>query len=134
MKKNETTPLDELRKEKTQLKAECAEREERLAEFWEYVNDNAGYLLINSVVDAFKRKIGLTQNSPKNEKGDNQDTPSGISGIMNMFKSGIHTAYPLIWDIAQPLVWDFALGKIKSLFKFKKKKKNRAKYYDDEED
>ena len=42
MKKNEITPLDELRKEKALLKAQCTKQEEQLLQYWEYVNENIG--------------------------------------------------------------------------------------------
>lgn len=132
MKKNEITPLDELRKEKTLLKAQCTKQEEQLLQYWEYVNENIGYILINGLVDAFKRKIGISKDSSRKTKGEPQETGSSVlNGLMSNLKGNWQNIYPMIWEITQPFLWDFALKKFKSLFKSKKK---RSKYYDDDED
>lgn len=135
--KNNTTPLDELRKEKAILKAECNEREESLSEYWAYINDNIGYLLLDGVISTFKRKLGLAP-SPKKEQqkiDDEQDeSSSGIGNMMQTIKTGLQMMYPLVWEIVQPFVWDFVIGKIKSFFIPKrKKKKKKLKDAEDED-
>lgn len=131
MKTNKITPLDELRQEKEILKAECAEREERLGEYWEYINDNAGSLILDGIVYTFKKKLGIIPSksaSRKNYSDENlpAESANDSTGFMHTIKNGLMMTYPLIWEIAQPMIWEYALKKIKSIFtRKKKKKKNR---------
>lgn len=142
MKKNNITPLDELREEKEILKKECSEREEHLAEYWEFINDNAGSLIIDGIIETAKRKLGLAPSktsSRKNqsdqhlltaESADNNDS----TGFMHTIKTGLMMTYPLIWEIAQPMLWEFAMKKVKSIFTRKKKKKKKGRYCDEDDD
>lgn len=130
MKKIEMTPLDELRREKEVLKAECSEREERLGEYWAYINDNAGSLIIDGVISAVKSKLGLTSSKKSSQKQQDESFPAKFqehdgTGFMNTIKTGLQMTYPLIWEIAQPMLWEFAIKKVKSIFTRKKKKKKK---------
>jgi len=137
MKKNEMTPLEELRREKEILKTECAEREDRLGEYWAYINDNAGSLILDGIIDTVKGKLGLTPSKKSLPKYYSDESipgfadTSGGTGFMNTIKNGLQMTYPLIWEIAQPMLWEFALKKVKSIFSRKKKKKKKREYDED---
>lgn len=143
MTKNKRPPLDELREEKEILKRECSEREDHLAEYWAFINDNAGILIMDGIIDTVKQKLGLAPSRSSSVKNHpDQQLPaetdeSNDTGFMHTIKSGLQMTYPLIWEIAQPMLWDFALKKIKSIFTRKKKDKKKNKkgrYYFVEDD
>lgn len=141
MTKNKRTPLDDLREEKKILKQECSEREEHLAEYWEFINDNAGSLIIDSIIETAKRKLGLAPSKTSSRKDQSDQHPataeasgSNDTGFMHTIKTGLQMTYPLIWEIAQPMLWEFAIKKIKSIFTRKKKKRKKGKYYDEDDD
>lgn len=119
MKTNKVSPLEELRIEREIVRQQCAESEDRLAEQWDYLSDNAGSLLLNAAVSNITGLFGFGHKSHKSSdtKQIAQAASSG-NGIMSMLSS----YYPLIWDIAQPLIWKFAMNKIKSIFTKKNKK------------
>lgn len=110
---NRMTPLEELRQEKEIVRRECKESEDRLAEHWVYLSDNAGSLLFQSAVNVVLGAFGFGGNKKKKE-----EESSSSHGLL----SGLTAYYPVIWDIVQPLLWRFFIKKIKSLFSGKKKK------------
>lgn len=114
--KNKLNPLEELRQEKVILRKECAESEERLAEHWSYLSDNAGSLLFQSAMNAVLRKFGFGGLSSDRKQEEETSTS-------NSFIGGLSAYYPVIWDLVQPLLWRFIVKKVKSIFSGKKKKR-----------
>lgn len=119
MKKNEISPLDELRQEKIIIKREVAKYEERLAERWLYISDNAVSLLINSAVNGIAAKLGFGHRIESRERKGN----ISANGIMQNVMGGLTSYYPLIWEIVQPMLFTYAVKKVKSIFTRKKKKR-----------
>lgn len=130
MKKNKISPLEELRQEKVMVKKEVEECEDRLAESWLYLTDNAGSLLLQGAVNGILHKFGFGGSHKKIEAEDreHEGTSSGIGhGIINTL-----SAYsPMIWEMVQPMLIQFAVNKFKSIFTRKKKKKKKRKDDDD---
>ncbi|MBK5720072.1 hypothetical protein JGH11_04225 [Dysgonomonas sp. Marseille-P4677] len=124
MIKNELTPLELLRQEKAIVRRECAEGEDRLAEHWVYLSNNASSLILQSVTNTVLRKFGFGHKEDAKE-----ESSSSNSGFAQGLLSNLTTFYPVIWEIVQPLLFRFAIRKIKSIFSGKKKK--RCRDYDD---
>ncbi len=121
MKNNSISPLDELRQEKEIVRRECKESEERLAEQWNYLSDNAPSLLLNGAVNGIASWLGFGSRVGQKSKEQEHETES--SGFMQNILGGLTAYYPLIWEMVQPMLWRFAIKKVKSLFTKKKKKK-----------
>ncbi|NDV77654.1 hypothetical protein [Dysgonomonas sp. 511] len=120
MKNNQTSPLDELRLEKEIVKRQCEESEDRLAEHWDYLTDNAGSLIFNGLLGGIFGKRGGRASSSGQEK---RVSSSGImSNIAPGIFSGLSSFAPVVWDIVQPMLWGYAIKKVKSIFSSKKKK------------
>lgn len=119
MKKNNTIdPLDELRIQKELAKAECAESEARLGEYWNYLTNNAGNLILNSAINNVSRKLGFGTSKSSSSKNNAQSSKGGVfQGILG----GLIASAPIVWEIAQPMVIGFLIRKFKSLFSGKKK-------------
>lgn len=115
---NEMNPLQELLLEREVVRKECEDSEERLAEHWAYLSDNAASLILNATFSNIAGKFGFGHKSEKkSNRNEIAHTSSAGNGILNTLTS----IYPLVWDIAQPFLWKFATKKIKSLFTRKKK-------------
>lgn len=128
MMKNKISPLDELRQEKEIARREVADSEDRLAEHWAYLSDNAPSLLFNSAVNGIAGWFGFGHKAdPKrlNEPDDAEGT-SGILGNLQGVFGNLSAYLPLVWEIAQPMLLRYAVKKFKSLFTRKKKKKNSS--------
>lgn len=117
---NLETPLQRLRLEKRKLKSLYEEDERKLSEDWQYLTDNIGVLVFNSVVKGVKDTVFpslLKTNKPTSPLGKLE----GGFAFLNILNSSL----PLIWDIAQPILFKFAIKKIKSLFKSKRNEKEK---------
>jgi hypothetical protein len=119
MKKNKINPLEELRQEKVIVRKEVADSEDRLAEHWVYLSDNAPSLLMNSAVNGIAGWFGFGHK----QESEQDKSDSGSNGIMHNILGAVTAYYPLIWEIVQPVLLRFAMNKIKSIFTRKKKKK-----------
>ncbi len=116
--KNEISPLEELRQEKEIVRREIKVYEDRLAEKWEYLSDNAPSLLFNAALSGIIGWFGFGNKVESKDKKEGM----GSSGITHSLLSGLMAYYPLIWDIAKPMLWKYAVRKVISLFTSKKKK------------
>lgn len=125
MMKNKVSPLDELRQEKEIVKREVAESEDRLAEHWAYLSDNAPSLLFNSAINGIAGWFGFGHKAePKRlQESDDAEGASGILANLQGVFGNLSAYFPLVWEIAQPMLLRYAVNKIKSLFTRKKKKK-----------
>lgn len=112
MNKSEPTPIQRLRQEKRRLRELYTQDEKRLAEDWEYLTDNIGYLAFNSVVKGAKDSFLPSLLAPR------KDT-SGKGGALNILMQSM----PLIWEIAQPMLVGYLVKRVKNMFSSKKKRK-----------
>ncbi len=119
MKKNEISPLMELRREKEIVRHELNQSEERLADHWGYFSDNASSLIINGAISGIAGWMGFSHKKEKPIKTEGTGTAS--NGIFQNVLGTLTANYPLIWEIVRPMLIRFAINKVKSLFTGKKK-------------
>lgn len=126
--KTKLTPLQELRLERSRLKNECAEYEEKLYINWRYAKGHFGRLAIGSIFSSAKSGIGDLLSLVSGKKDDTEEE-SEPSLFMQMFLG----AAPFVWEMVHPMVIKMIMKKIKSLFgggENKKKKKLKKKASD----
>lgn len=129
MKKSEPkiSPLEELRTEKEQLRAEFSTTEDKVLTQINYVSNNFGSIVLNMVLGGFSQQFKKTSRSEKSGSSSNSDIniPNNASStVMETVWAGLQLTYPYLIEIAKPLVIAFVTNKIGSLFK-KKTKKNK---------
>ncbi|PXV60260.1 hypothetical protein CLV62_12936 [Dysgonomonas alginatilytica] len=129
--KTKLTPLQELRLERSRLKNECAEYEEKLHGNWHYAKGHFGRLALGSVFSSAKSGIADLFSLGKNHESDedSEENTSSPSLVTQMFLG----AAPFVWEMVQPMIMNMIMKKIKSIFgggenktKKKLKKKNKA--------
>lgn len=122
--KTKLSPLQELRLERSRLKNECAEFEEKLQGNWHYAKGNFGRLTIGTLLSSAKNGIGdlfslVTGKKHTSEESDEEDKSSSVIAQMML------GAAPFIWEMVQPMIVGMIMKKVKSLFGDGEKKKKK---------
>lgn len=94
MKIKTYTPLQRLLLEKKEAQRLCHIREQRLADDWRYIRENAGHLLASELTTMFLRT---------RQTGNRRYEKSGAT-------SGMRDLGTLVWQIARPIVLRWAAG------------------------
>lgn len=123
--KTKLTPLQELRLERSRLKNECAEYEEKLQGNWHYAKGHFGRLALGSVFSSAKSGISdlfsLVSGKKNDSDSDSEDDTASPSLAAQMFMG----AAPFVWEMVQPMIMSMVMKKIKSIFGGEKKKKKK---------
>lgn len=118
--KNKLSVIEELRLEKARLTGECKQYEEQLGYRWDYTKNNFGHLLANTFISStksgFSELLGPLLGKKSKHEGSSSKSSSGVGQLLI-------AASPIAWEILQPILIGFALKKLKSIFRRKKKKK-----------
>ena len=117
MKTNKDNVLQQIHKEKLALKQSYLLEEEKIANNFDYLQDNWGTLLIHSALNGVKGFMGFPTNN-SSSKGDDYQTDK----IQQISSIGMNVI-PMLWNIIQPFALKYGINKIKSFFTKKKKKK-----------
>ncbi len=124
--KTKLSPLQELRLERSRLKNECTEYEEKLLGNWHYAKGNLGRLTVGTLLNSAKNGIGdlfsLATGKKHNENEDQEEDKSS-SVVTQMFLG----AAPFVWDMIQPMIVGMIMKKVKSLFGGEKVKEDKKK-------
>ena len=120
--KTKLSPLQELRLERSQLKNECAEYEQKLHGNWQYAKGHFGRLAVGTVISSAKNGIGdlFSLVSGKKQNPEEEETEDKSSSVVTQMLLG---AAPFIWEMVQPMVVGMIMKKVKSLFGGGEKKK-----------
>lgn len=129
--KTKLSPLQELRLERSRLKNECAEYEEKLCGNWNYAKGHFGRLAIGSIFSSAKNSIGdlfsMVSGNKQDSEEESDDNKPSSSLLTQMFLG----AAPFVWEMVQPMIMGMIMKKIKSLFgggeESKKKKELKKK-------
>lgn len=106
--KTKLSPVEELKMERARLKEECQIHKDRIVNTAEYVKNNIGTVVLNSVVSSSRNGL-QTMFSPTGKSKSLLDSP-------------FFAALPTVWNIAQPFVIGWATKKITTRI-FKRRKK-----------
>lgn len=109
--------LQQIHKEKLALKQCYLQEEEKIADDFDYLQDNWGRLLVHSALNSAKGFIGLPT-AKSSSKGEDYQ-----SNKIQQFSSVGLTVIPMMWELVQPFLIKYGVNKIKSFFTKKKKKK-----------
>lgn len=124
--KTKLSPLQELRLERSRLKNECTEYEDKLQGNWHYAKGNFGRLAIGTVLSSAKNGIGdlfslVTGKKHNSEESDEEDKSASSSVVTQMLLG----AAPFVWEMVQPMIVGMIMKKVKSLFGDGEKKKKK---------
>lgn len=127
--KNKLSPLQELRLERSRLKDECSEYEQKFHNNWEYTKGNFGSLAAGTLLSSIRNSIGgLFSFASGKKQADAEDEVAEDTGKSSSFATQmLLAAVPLVWKMVQPMIVEMALGKAKSLFNKKTPKKKAVK-------
>lgn len=109
--------LQQIHKEKLELKQSYLQGEEKIADNFNYLQDNWGKLLMHSALNSAKGFIGLPTSTNRGKSEEYQ------SNKIQQFSSVGLTVIPMMWELVQPFLIKYGVNKIKSFFTKKKKKK-----------
>lgn len=119
------TPLEKLISDKQRILQECRIQEQKLNEDFQYIQENAGSLLMSGISALLfpktKAKSTHTENS---QPAVQAKTPSMALGLSD-YLSVVQGLLPLAWDVARPLLISWGIQKAQNWFLgklFKKKK------------
>jgi hypothetical protein len=122
---NQQTPLEKLISDKQRIQQECLLREQKLNEEFNYIQDNAGSLLVSGVSTLLfpktKAKSKAAENNPDSSALPVASTPLGMSDYLSVAQGLL----PVAWDVVRPLLVTWGIRKaqnwvIGKLFKKKK--------------
>lgn len=124
--KTKLSPLQELRLERSRLKNECAEYEQKLHGNWQYAKGNFGRLTVGTLLNSAKNGIGdlfslVTGKKHNSEEEEEEDKSSSVVTQMLL------GAAPFVWEMVQPMVVGMIMKKLKSLFGGGENKKKKIK-------
>lgn len=120
---NQQTPLEKLISDKERIRKQCAIQEEKLNDDFNYIQNNAGKLLLS----AFTAILFPNNKSENADKTSIQAVPAepiqpiGLSDYISIAKGMM----PVLWDVAKPLLITWGIKKVQHIFVnalFKKKK------------
>ncbi len=124
--KTKLSPLQELRLERSQLKNECTEYEQKLQGNWQYAKGHFGRLAVGTVLSSAKNGIGdlFSLVSGKKQSSEEEEEEDKSSSVVTQMLLG---AAPFIWEMVQPMIVGVIMKKVKSLFGGGDKKKKKIK-------
>lgn len=124
--KTKLSPLQELRLERSQLKNECAEYEQKLHGNWQYAKGHFGRLAVGTVLSSAKNGIGdlFSLVTGKKQSSEEEEEEDKSSSVVTQMLLG---AAPFIWEMVQPMIVGVIMKKVKSLFGGGDKKKKKIK-------
>lgn len=121
--KTKLSPLQELRLERSQLKNECTEYEQKLQGNWQYAKGHFGRLAVGTVLSSAKSGIGDLFSLVSGKKQNSEEEDKSSSVVTQMLLG----AAPFIWEMVQPMIVGMIMKKVKSLFGGGEKKKKKIK-------
>lgn len=121
--KTKLSPLQELRLERSQLKNECTEYEQKLQGNWQYAKGHFGRLAVGTVLSSAKSGIGDLFSLVSGKKQNSEEEDKSSSVVTQMLLG----AAPFIWEMVQPMIVGMIMKKVKSLFGGSEKKKKKIK-------
>lgn len=120
------SPLEELRAEKEQLKAEFSATEDKILSQIDYASNNFGSIVMSALLGSFSKHTKKSDTNKHREDAplNSEQSVNASSTVMETVWAGLQLTYPYLIEIAKPVVLSFVTNKISGLFK---KKKNKSK-------
>lgn len=115
--------LDLLRKEKEALKQQCALKEQKLSEDFQYLNDHAGEIVVNTLYTAIQGKVASILSSSKMGQKDNSSAQASQSTIQGQYSNLLfdlikqNLSLSLALKLARPFITAFFIKRLKRMFK-----------------
>ena len=103
--KSKLTPIQVLTCEKQRLIRRCDQQEQLVGEHLNYIQQNAGSLIIHGVKSILFPPIPLSKSSPTSY----QNTNIGLDSYLSQIKGYM----PLLWEVTRPLLVSWGINKFR---------------------